>query len=105
MLLTALSRSGTRVTLPDRTWIQIVEEHCELAGMRMDVIAAVESGERILEGVGGLLYAVRSRAGAQALVVVYREQIDNTGEVVTAFITGRVAQLMERQQLWPPCSR
>lgn len=102
---TAVSRSGARIALHDGTWVQMVEEHCELAGRRTDVLSAIESGERILEGRSGLLYAVKVMGEDSALAVVYRENEDKTGVVVTAFITGRVAKLMEKPQLWPPCSR
>ena len=95
-----LSRNGVRIRLTDERWAHIAEEHCELAGMRPDVLETVSGPGRILEGTGGELLAVREVEPGKFLVAVYRELGDN-GFVITAFLTRRERSLDRRRQLWP----
>ena len=82
----------------DKRWTYIVEEHCELAGMRLEVLDTITNPSRILEGGMGELLAVQETHTDKYLVVVYRE-IDNDGFVITAFITSKTKSLNRRNQL------
>ncbi|MCH8153213.1 MAG: hypothetical protein IH830_12685 [Planctomycetes bacterium] len=82
--------------------MHIVEEHAELAGMREEVLETVTDAERVVEGQGGELLAVRTMEQSRAMVVVYREVDQSDGFIITAFLTRRLASLDRRQQLWPP---
>ena len=97
-----LSRRGVPIRLTDERWAPIVEEHCELAGMRVDVLETVSDAERVLAGGHGALLALRTVEAGKSLVVVYRETNPVDGFVITAFVTRRLATLERRQQLWPP---
>ena len=99
---TVLSRRGVPIRLTDERWAHIVEEHCELAGMRADVLETVSDAERVLAGGHGALLALRTVEAGKSLVVVYRETNPVDGFVITAFVTRRLATLERRQQLWPP---
>ena len=96
----ATSKNGVQVRLTDERWAHVTEEHCELAGLRVDVLETVAEPERVLEGNEGELLAVRETEPGKHLVVVYRETADD-GFVITAFLTRRVRSLDKRRQLWP----
>lgn len=81
-------------------WTHITEEHCELAGLRLEVLQAIGDPERIVEGGEGERMAVREIEPGKALVVVYRE-LQEDGFVITAFLTRRMKSLQPRSQLWP----
>jgi hypothetical protein len=88
------------IRLTDERWAHIAEEHCEMAGLRHEVLEAVAGPERIVAGGAGELLAVRASEAGKWLVVVYKELRDD-GFVITASLTRRVASLERRKQLWP----
>lgn len=95
-----ISKNGTPVRLTDERWAHIMEEHCELAGLRSTVVETVSHPDRIFLGGDGELIAVRAVELGKHLVVVYREHNDD-GFVITAFLTRRIRSLEKRRQLWP----
>ncbi|MCG3112705.1 MAG: hypothetical protein MCM46_12895 [Candidatus Manganitrophus sp. SB1] len=94
------SKNGIAIRLTDERWAHITEEHCELAGLRSEVVATVLQPERILLGGDGELIAVRELEEGKHLAVVYREG-SNDGFIITAFLTRRVRSLAKRRQVWP----
>jgi len=78
----------------------VIEEHCELAGLRLEVLQTVLEPERVLAGGEGELLAVRELVPGRWLVVVYRES-GHDGFVITAFVTSKIGSLKRRKQLWP----
>ena len=100
MISTVNSKNGKPIRLTDERWVHIIEEHAELAGMRLEVLEAVAEPSRILEGGEGELLAVRELEVGKFLVVVYRE-LETDGFIITAFVTRRTASLDRRKQLWP----
>ncbi len=101
MTLSAISRAGVTVRLTDERWVHIAEEHCELAGMREEVVAAVSDADRVLAGSAGELLALRKMDDGKTLVVAYREIKTDDGFVITAFLTRRTGSLERRKQVWP----
>ena len=95
-----LSKGGIAIRLTDERWTHITEEHCELAGLRSEVVETLSHPDRILLGGDGELIAVRQFEPGKHLVVVYREQADD-GFIITAFLTRRVRSLEKRRQVWP----
>ena len=59
MIEKVLSKNEVPIRLTDKRWTHIVEEHCELAGMRLEVLETVANPSRIIEGVEGELLAVQ----------------------------------------------
>jgi hypothetical protein len=59
MTNTALSKNGVAIRLTDERWVHITDEHCELAGLRLEVLEAITDPVRIVEGADGELVAVR----------------------------------------------
>lgn len=100
MIDRVVSKNGIAIRLTDARWAHITEEHCELAGLRSEVIDAVAHPERIMLGNDGELIAVREQEPGKHLVVVCREQADD-GFIITAFLTRRVRSLDKRRQVWP----
>ncbi len=94
------SKSGVPIRLTDERWVHISEEHCELAGLRHEVLETVANPARIYAGRAGELLAVRKVEADKWLVVVYRELGDD-GFVITAFLTRRITSLERRRHLWP----
>ena len=101
MTITVTSRGDVPIRLTAERWAHIVEEHCELAGMREEVMESVADPERVLAGHTGELFAVRMVETGKALVVVYREVDPGDGFIITAFLTRRLASIERRKQVWP----
>ena len=101
MTIVVTSRNNVPIRLTDERWAHIVEEHCELAGMREEVLQTISEAERVLAGGAAEMLAVRMVETGKAIVVVYREVNEADGFVITAFLTKRLASLDRRQQLWP----
>ncbi len=95
-----LSTQHVPIRLTDERWAHITEEHCELAGMRLEVLETVANPEVILSGGAGELLAIRELDLGKHLVVVYRE-FENDGFIITAFLTSKTNFLKRRKQLWP----
>ncbi len=100
MVEAAHSVNGLPIRLTDERWVHIIEEHNELAGMRLDVLDAIASPSRILAGGAGELLAVREMPFSRHLVVVYKE-LQQDGFIITAFTTSKVRSLDRRKQIWP----
>lgn len=100
MIDQVMSKNGVSIRLTDERWAHITEEHCEIAGLRSEVLETVLQPERILVGGDGELIALRELEQGKYLVVVYREQVDD-GFIITAFVTRRERSLSKRRQLWP----
>ena len=100
MISTAKSVQGVFIRLTDERWSHITEEHNELAGLKFEVLEALEKPEKVFAGNDGEKLAARSIGPGKWVVVVYREKSDD-GFVITAFITRRMRSLEKRKQLWP----
>ena len=100
MIEKVLSKNGILIRLTNERWAHIVEEHCELAGMRLEVLETVSCPLRILAGGADELLAVREVSPAMNLVVVYRE-LEDDGFIITAFVTSKMRSLNRRNQIWP----
>lgn len=100
MTNTAFSKNGVAIRLTDERWAHITDEHCELAGLRLEVLDAIADPVRIVEGADGELLAVRELELGKYIVVVYRE-LASDGFVITAFLTRRMSSLERRRQIWP----
>jgi hypothetical protein len=96
----ALSKTGTLIRLTSERCAHITEEHCELAGLRLEVLQTVSQPDGVLAGGAGELLATRELIPGKQMVVVYREHEDD-GFIITAFLTTRVRSLDRRKQLWP----
>lgn len=100
MTATVRSKNGIPIRLTDERWTHITEEHCELAGLRAEVLETIARPARVLAGGAGESLAVRELAAGKFIVVVYREKARD-GFVITAFLTRRAAALNRRKHLWP----
>lgn len=101
MTETVTSQNGVTIRLTDERWAHITEEHCELAGMRLEVLESVARPSRIYEGNDGELLAARETEVGKFLVAVYRE-VGADGFIITAFLTRRIKSLERRKLLWSP---
>lgn len=99
--LIAVSRADVPVRLTSERWAHIVEEHCELAGLREEVLETVAAPECVYQGVAGELLAVRTLSDRLSLVVVYREISADDGFIITAFVTSRPDRMARRPRIWP----
>ena len=100
MIETILSQNEIPIRLTDERWAHITEEHCELAGMRLEILENIANPTKILEGGDGALLATRRIENDKFLVVVYRE-LNGDGFIITAFLTRRIKSLNRRKQVWP----
>jgi hypothetical protein len=71
--VTVTSRNGVPIRLTDERWAHIAEEHCEMAGLRPEVLETIGNPTRILAGGEGELLAMREVEAGTWLVAVYWE--------------------------------
>ena len=95
-----ISKNSIPIRLTDERWAHITEEHCELAGLRLEVLETISEPERIMAGGAGEQLAIRPLGMDKGLVVVYRES-EGDGFVITAFLTSKIRTLNKRRRLWP----
>ena len=100
MINNVLSVHKIPIRLTDERWAHITEEHCELAGLRLELLETIVNPQRLLAGGAGEILAVRELSPGKHLVVVYRE-LEKDGFVITSFLTSRTNSLNRRKQLWP----
>lgn len=68
MELRTFSKNGVPIRLSDERWAHITEEHCELAGLRLEVRETIAQPERVLAGGPGELLALRETEPGKWLV-------------------------------------
>jgi len=51
MTASVTSKHGVAIRLTDERWAHVTEEHCELAGLRAEVLETVAEPTRVLAGV------------------------------------------------------
>ena len=95
------SKNGVPIRLTDERWAHITDEHCELAGMRLEILEAVSAPHAIFEGNAGEFLAIQEIEQGKWIVVIYREQATD-GFIITAFLTKRLHTIQRRPQIWPP---
>lgn len=100
MIETVLSKNNLPIRLTDERWAHIIEEHSELAGLRLEVLETVNNPSKIFAGKEGELLAVREILLGKHLIVVYRE-FETDGFIITAFMTSKSQSLDRRVKLWP----
>ena len=94
------SKNEKAIRLTDERWAHITEEHCELAGLRMEVLETIALPKKIVAGNEGELLAIREMKPGKILVVVYKET-GSDGFIITAFLTSKVQSISRRKQVWP----
>ena len=94
-----ISKNGIPIRLTDERWTHITEEHCELAGLRLEVLETVENPSKIFQGSQDEFIALREVETRKFLAVIYRE-FDLDGFVITAFLTKRIKSFNRRKQIW-----
>jgi len=77
MIESVTSKNGIPIRLTDERWAHITDEHCKLAGMRLDVLETVVNPARVLlEGNGELLAVREFEPGmSRDLIVAGHQQI------------------------------
>lgn len=100
MAQSVISKNGIPIRLTDERWSHITEEHCELAGMKLEILETIVNPVRVLAANEGALIAIREVELEKFLVVVYRE-LEKDGFIITAFLTRKLKSLERREQLWP----
>jgi hypothetical protein len=98
-MLIAISRTGVTIRLTEERWTHIIEQHAELADLKMVVLETVSQAERVFAGNNGENLAVRQIEKGKWMVVVYRE-LETDGFVITAFLTRRARSFERRRLLW-----
>lgn len=96
-----VSKRGIPIRLPLERWVHITEEHTEMAGLLLEVLAAIEEPMAVYSGSDGECLAVREWQPGKYIVAVYREVSGDDGFVITAFLTRRLRPLERRPKLWP----
>ena len=95
-----ISKNIKPIRLTNERWAHITEEHCELAGLRLEVLNTVEDPLKIFEGGFGEMIAIREIEEGKFLAVIYRESAKD-GFIITSFLTRRIKSISRRKQIWP----
>ena len=66
-----ISKNGIPIRLTEERWAHITEEHCELAGLRVEVLETIEHPDEIFQGSMGALIAAREMEKGKFLAVIY----------------------------------
>lgn len=82
--------SGAWIRLPGERWQHIIEQHPELESLRHEVLVTVERPHKVFAGSRGELLAIREIEPGKYLVVVYKENSESDGFVITAFLTEKI---------------
>jgi hypothetical protein len=89
-MLIVRSQRGIPIRLTDERWEHIIRRHPEVLGLRDAVLETVSDPDMIQEGDFGELLAIRGLSGiGKSVVVVYREGNEDSGFVLTAYVTSR----------------
>lgn len=67
------SKNRVPIRLTDERWAKINDEHCELAGIRLEILEAVSVPHAIFEGNAGELLAIQEIEQGKSFVGIYRE--------------------------------
>ena len=94
----AVSTNSVPIRLTDERWRHIVGTHDDVSAYYDEVLAAIESPERVLRGSGGVLMAVRGFGRRRYFVVVYKETSRRDGFGITAYVTSRINR---GPTIWP----
>ena len=94
------SVNGIAIRLTDERWVHISENHCEMAGLKLEVLETVAEPDRVFAGDLGELLAIKEQEQGKYIVVAYSES-GQDGFVITAFLTRRIGSLERRKQVWP----
>ena len=73
--------------------------HCELVGIREEVLETVFRPDCVFQGNYEEYLAVREIETGKYMVAVYRE-FDYDGLIITAFLTKKISYLNKRITLW-----
>lgn len=95
------SVNGVTIRLSAGSWSHVVHGHPELQAMRAEVLRAVESPDRVVEGDLDELLAAKELESNKWLVVVYKEVDASDGFIITAYIAKTSEGIDRRLQVWP----
>jgi hypothetical protein len=90
------------IRLTAERWYHVVENHDDVAGHYDDVLETIENPDLVLRGYKGALIAARGAGRGRYLCVVYREDSEEDGFVISAFFTHEISR---RKVLWQPNRR
>jgi hypothetical protein len=98
------SHNKIPVRLTTERWAHIINRHPEMASLRERVLETVSAPDYIQAGDFGELLAVRfyprTPLTQKFLVVAYREQAENDGVILTAYLARRPSS--RRKIIWKP---
>ncbi len=98
----AKSKNGVPIRLTNERWLHITESHSEMAGCLSEILEAIECPDAIYLGGSSELLAAKEVQNDKYIIVVYKEESDEDGFVITAFLTRRIRQFEKRQMIWAP---
>lgn len=95
------SKNSVKIRLTSERWKHITYSHKEIGpGNFSEILKTVKDPDAILEGDSGELFAAKQKARSKYwLVVIYKEE-NNTGFVITAYITTDAKWLFKRKVTW-----
>ncbi|MFN9240226.1 MAG: hypothetical protein ACK6DE_10100, partial [Pseudanabaena sp.] len=71
-----------------------------LLNLQSETLQAIENPDKILEGNNGELLAVKLLGDNKYLVTIYKEEEEEDGFIITAYLTKRINSLNKRKEVW-----
>ncbi|MFN6142487.1 MAG: hypothetical protein ACK48A_09545 [Pseudanabaena sp.] len=100
MPLITSAKNGLTIRLTEERWQHITAGHPELLNLQSETLQAIENPDKILEGNNGELLAVKLLGDNKYLVTIYKEEEEEDGFIITAYLTKRINSLNKRKEVW-----
>jgi len=94
------SKNGVPIRLTDERWVHITEEHSELAGYYYEVLETISAPTAIYEGKADEFIAYKEIQPGKFLLVIYKEESNKDGFIITSFLSRNIKRIKRRKQLW-----
>lgn len=94
------SKNGVPIRLTDERWVHITEEHSELAGYYYEVLETISAPTATYEGKADEFIAYKEIKPGKFLLVIYKEEGNKDGFIITSFLSRNIKRIKRRTQLW-----
>jgi hypothetical protein len=97
---TPVSINEVVIDIPAVRWKMIAEAHPEVSRYLNDTLEAIEDPDVVYAGRAQRLLAVKEIERGKFLIVIYRENNKEGGQLITVFLTRNLLQFDEFNILW-----
>lgn len=98
------SKNGVPIRFTNERWKHITLGHPEMADYYFKILETVEIPDGIYAGKEGAKIAVKRfmESFNKFIVVIYKEENEEDGFIITAYFSSRINEIKKRTLLWKP---